>query len=294
MKPQVKSFDPRQEMGRARFEIQHKRDTYLTDVALHHHDFYEVYYLVSGHVTYVIEGKLYRVMPGDMLLISPRELHQVYVRSEMDAYERFVLWIDAGFLRQLSAENVNLAACLDPSDPNFRNSLRLPVDISPLIRSLMERIYQESENEAFGAEMLCKSLIQQLLIYINRQVMQPGRSDLQTVSNPMIEDVVSYIRLHYGEPLSLDRLAEHFFVSKYHLSHEFQRHMGIGVHRYLQKKRLQIARQMLAQGEKPNAVYRKCGFSDYTVFYRAFKAEYDTNPKNFFVNAHQTDVVLDG
>ena len=45
------SFDPRQELKAESFEIQHKRDTYLKKVALHHHDFYEIYYLVSGDVT---------------------------------------------------------------------------------------------------------------------------------------------------------------------------------------------------------------------------------------------------
>ena len=68
-------YEPRQEMLASDFEIQHKRDTYLKNVELHHHDFYEIYYLVSGDVTYVIEGRLCRVLPGDLLLISPQELH---------------------------------------------------------------------------------------------------------------------------------------------------------------------------------------------------------------------------
>jgi AraC-like DNA-binding protein len=44
---------------------------------------------------------------------------------------------------------------------------------------------------------------------------------------------------------------------------------------------VQIARQLLAQGEKPNNVFRMCGFSDYAGFYRAFKAEYGAGPREF-------------
>ena len=69
------AFDPRQSMRRADFELQYKRDSYLKKVDLHHHDFYEIYFLITGDVTYTIESKLYRVAPGDILLISPRELH---------------------------------------------------------------------------------------------------------------------------------------------------------------------------------------------------------------------------
>ena len=36
---QPKHFDPRQQMQRPDFELQYKRDTYLKDVELHHHDF---------------------------------------------------------------------------------------------------------------------------------------------------------------------------------------------------------------------------------------------------------------
>jgi hypothetical protein len=75
-------------MRRRDFELQHKRDLNLKDVALHHHGFYEVYFLLTGDVTYLIENKLIHVMPGDILLIPPRVQHQVLIRPEMAAYER--------------------------------------------------------------------------------------------------------------------------------------------------------------------------------------------------------------
>ena len=50
------AFDPRQEMNRADFEVLHMRDTYLKDVELHHHDFFEVFFLagfVLGFITFL-------------------------------------------------------------------------------------------------------------------------------------------------------------------------------------------------------------------------------------------------
>ena len=67
------AFDPRQVMNRADFEILHTRDTYLKDVELHHHDFFEVYFLISGDVSYTIESRVSHLMPGDLLLISPKD-----------------------------------------------------------------------------------------------------------------------------------------------------------------------------------------------------------------------------
>ena len=52
-------FDPRQSMTTPKFEIFHYRDAKFEGVAVHQHDFYEVYFFISGNVEYNVEGKSY-------------------------------------------------------------------------------------------------------------------------------------------------------------------------------------------------------------------------------------------
>lgn len=283
MKRSVQSFDPRQEMGREEFEIQHKRDTYLKNVELHHHDFFEIFYLVSGDVTYVIEGRLYHVTPGDLLLISPRELHQVFVAGDREPYERYVLWVNEKLIRRLSTEDTFLGSCLEP----YSNTLHPAPVRRDRIQMLMEQIFQESESAEFGAKLLQDSLICQLLVELNRQLASQFQTVEQLAGSPVVEEVVRYVNLHYGEPLALADLAAQFHVSKYHLCHAFQKQMGSGLHRYILKKRLQIARNLLSTGKKPNDIYLSCGFGDYTGFYRAFKAEYGLSPREYAASVAQ-------
>ena len=233
MSMEPKPFDLRQDMLGSEFELQYKRDHGLKNVALHHHDFYEIYYLISGDVTYTIDSRICRVMPGDILIIGPKELHQVYIRSEVSAYERFVLWVNPQVIQSLSTANSDLLRALDPEKPNSVRQLRLRTQDQKLVIALLQSLFAESHQESYGAD------------------------------------------------LSLDQLAELFFVSKYHLSHEFNRQVGTSLYRYIQKKRLQIARQLLAQGKKPYQLYSECGFSDYVGFYRAFRAEYGQNPRYY-------------
>ena len=89
----VQPFQPRQHMLGAKYEVYHYRDSRLDDVAVHHHDFYEVYFFLSGNVDYSIEGRNYRLLPGDVLLIGPMELHQPHIIQERQPYERMVLWM---------------------------------------------------------------------------------------------------------------------------------------------------------------------------------------------------------
>ena len=284
---QPKNFDPRQQMKTPDFELQYKRDANLKDVALHHHDFYEIYFLLSGDVTYLIESKIVHVMPGDLLLIPPGELHQVIIRPEMSVYERYVLWVDPQFIQRLSSASTDLKTGLE-SSVTGGSQLRLDPEDRSRVRSLLDLLARENGSDGFGTDLMGRSLLTQLLVTINRLASRGGiRMYEDTRTNRAVTQVMDYVNLHYAEPLSLDMLAEKFFVSKYHLSHEFNRQVGTSVYHYIQKKRLLIARQLLAQGKKPSQVYSACGFSDYTGFFRAFKAEYGVSPREFASAARQ-------
>ncbi len=119
----------------------------------------------------------------------------------------------------------------------------------------------------------------------------PGHTNLlrlppaQRAESQTLMERLDYINEHYPDELSLDLLSAKFFISKYHLSHEFHRLVGTSVYRYIIQKRLVIAKQMLANGVAPTDVYGHCGFGDYANFYRAFKAEYHISPKQFLGRA---------
>lgn len=275
-------YSPKQQMQQPDYELQYKRDSYLMDVELHHHDFYELYYLVSGDVVYTIESKCYRVLPGDVLLISPRELHQVHIQPERSVYERYVLWISPQMIQSLSSASSDLFHALDPASSGYSNQLRPRPADQQRIRGLMEQLYLETQEASFGADLLPQCLLTQLLVFINRLALREDcRLSGIARSSKTVTQVIDYINLNFAEPLTLELLADTFFISKYHLSHEFQRQVGTSVGRYIQKKRLQIARHLMSQGMRPNEVSHLCGFQDYTGFYRAFKGEYGTSPREF-------------
>lgn len=282
MRRPLSGFDPRQKMLRPDFEVAHKWDTDLKDVELHHHDFYEVDFLISGDVTYVIESRVYHVQPGQMLIINPRELHQVYIQPDAAPYERYMLWIAPSLLQSLSSEQTDLCRCFDMTRPHYGNLLHLPSEQRRAIPAMIETLLQEQEQPSFGSDLLRRNLLTELMIHINRLVDLPDTvAETPSGDQTVVTRVIDYINAHYHESLSLDMLAERFFVSKYHLSHEFTKQMGTGIYQYIQKKRLLIARQLMAQGQKPVEVYAMCGFGDYAAFFRAFRKVYGLSPRAY-------------
>ena len=274
-------FDTRQTMHRTTFEVFRYKDAYLKEVALHHHDFYEVYFFLSGNVQYNIESRSYLLTPGDVLLISPMELHQPMFGPEHREYERIVLWIDKQFLEGLSMPGQHFTACFDSSSPNHSNLLRPEGVQRQFLMFLLEQLIQESGSQEPYQEICALSYLAQVLVLLNRLALQQRKEEPVATQDSTVYNVLGYINEHYNENLTLDELANRFFVSKYHLSREFQRLVGTSVHRYIVQKRLVMAKQMLSSGRPSSEVYQHCGFGDYSNFYRAFRAEYQISPKEY-------------
>ena len=279
--PRHQRFDSRQTMNTTTFEVFRYRDDYPKEVALHHHDFYEIYFFLSGNVQYNIESRSYLLTPGDVLLISPMELHQPMFGEEHRVYERIVVWIDKQFLEGFSLPGQEFTRCFDTTQPGHTNLLRLEGVSRQFLTFQLEQLLAAMSAEDSYREICAMTYLAQVLIALNRLALQNRQSEPLKAPDSAVYSVLGYINDHYSEDLSLDYLANKFFISKYHLAREFQRLVGTSVHRYIVQKRLVMAKQMLGEGKPSSEVYQLCGFGDYSNFYRAFKAEYQISPKNY-------------
>lgn len=279
-------FDPRQSMTENTFEIFHYKDAKFEGVPVHQHDFYEVYFFISGNIEYNVEGKTYRMNKGDILLINPLELHQPRIAPDQSTYERIVLWIDKTYLSLLCSNESSLTRCFDNTNPNHSNLLSLTKSQQKLLHEKLLGLLKESEEKSYGSDIARKAILTMFLVELNRISMsaQISNKERQKTDSPLVSGVLDYINSHYCEKLSLSSIADEFFVSKYYLSHIFNSVVGTSLHRYITLKRLIHAKQMLSSGIRPTAAAAHCGFTDYAGFYRAFVAEFGVTPKEYLKN----------
>lgn len=281
MKQLKQKFTSRQYMISSDFEFFHYRDEAPVEVEYHNHIFYEVFFFLSGDVTYIIEGKSYRIKPGDIILINNRELHKTIVEPGK-TYERYVLWLDPDFIRTLG-EETDLTVCFERSAESNYNILRPRMEFYIMIKKILACLESSVFNDGYGSRILQKSYITELLVYLNRAFLDSRDEDIEldVVYNDKVSSVIRYINDNLKEELSLETLAFKFYTSKYHLLREFKKHTGYTIHQYIHKKRLIMARMLLKEGLKVTEVYLKCGFGDYSNFIRAFKKEYGQSPKHY-------------
>lgn len=268
-------------MNHPDYEVFFHRDKYLKDVALHHHDFYEIYIFVEGLVTYIIESRRYTMAPGDILLISPTELHQPLIDDHPKIYKRIVIWISREHLLRLGGGDRTLFNCFDECAAQHSNLLRPQKRDAQRIFEMASALYTEYESADPYSGVAASSLLGGLMADINRLAAGGWLEAEQDGSSTLIREVLAFINGNLANNLTLGNIAGRFFTSIYHLSHRFKDEMGTSLHRYIVQRRLILAKQMLAEGGSPTAICKKCGFEEYSSFYRAFRSEYGISPRSF-------------
>ena len=107
--------------------------------------------------------------------------------------------------------------------------------------------------------------------------MSNNSSFSESLSKKM-DDAILYINEHYSEDLSLDFLANEFFISKYHMMRRFKDETGYTIHNYVTEKRLLLARQLLQSGKLVSDVCYLAGYQDYSTFSRAYRKRFSVPP----------------
>jgi AraC-like DNA-binding protein len=281
MRRKTHKYLTRQYMLSKDYEIFYYSNSDIASINLHHHDFYECYFFVSGDVTYLIEGKTYYLKSGDIVLINSKELHQAIINNKQENYERIVLWLDRTFLRQLSTEETNLSRCFE--EEYRRNVLRGDIEFQHNIKALLLKLLSLENYKGIGRELLYKAYIAEIMVYLNdfafNEEVHLG-SDIKR-SN-LIDEIIEYINNHIDEDITVDMISEEFYLSKFHLSRKFKKHTGTTIHRYIVQKKLIQAKELILKEIPVIDVYKQCGFGDYSNFFRAFKNEYGVTPKQFY------------
>ncbi len=259
------------------FRLFHLKDSAMDRIDWHFHEFHKIILFLSGQVGYCVEGKHYSLLPGDLILVPRGCIHRPEIQAELP-YERMVLYISEDILRRLSSEGCELSQCFAKIRQQYSYVLR-PNNRFDAYVGLFSSLEEAVKDRDFGAELLRRSIFAQLLVRVNRDIEKGKLLYVEAAScDEKIVAILQYLNVHLAQPLSIDRLSQQFYLSKYHMMRRFRMETGCTIHSYLTEKRLQLAKQRLLSGEPAQSVCTACGFQDYSAFSRAFKKRYGISP----------------
>ena len=274
-------FNPRQYMVSQDFEIFYYSDLHFRSVGSHSHDYYEFYFFVEGAVTMELGGKKHPLSQGDVIVVPPGVAHRALLTDPSVPYRRFVFWLSRNYAEALSQQSPDYTLILKRAEAADGKLWHFDLLTFNALRSELFSLLDELHLDRYGKQTQLYLQICGLLMHLSRLVYEQTHRRTKKESVSTYAAIAAYIDTHLEEELSLDRLAQEFYLSKYYIAHLFSDSVGLSVHQYITKKRLAASAAAIQTGAKITEVYLNCGFQDYSSFYRAFQKEYQMSPSAF-------------
>ncbi|PQJ61745.1 helix-turn-helix domain-containing protein [Photobacterium angustum] len=153
------------------------------------------------------------------------------------------------------------------SNGNFSLDARTHQLISLLAMELKEHAHDS---------VLSQSISNTLQCLIKRSLMRFDEKKVTRLNMTLID---SYIQQNIQKKISVADLSSIAFLAQSQFYVLFRKQMGITPHQYVLRKRLELARQLIAETQKPlSEVAQLCGFSSQSSFSQAFRRLYGTSP----------------
>lgn len=270
------------------FEIFHVEDIVdQKNTTYHYHDFYEIHCTLKGTATFFADEHQFKLSPGTIVLIPPNTLHRI-LNQTSENYERVYIFIDPNFLHKLSTPQTNLEACFQSGNntSGFKHQVLIvnPIDLKKELHP-----FDKQPNTSYGDDFEYQLQFLSFLLNLNRAALSKENQLSfdqekfipQSKKGQLIFDVINYISDHLKKDLTLQKVADIFFVDPSYLSRKFKKQTGISFHKYVLTKRLLFSKELLRDYRSATEVYALCGFRSYTHFLRCFKNEFSMTPKEF-------------
>lgn len=280
------------------FRLFHLSDSRALDIGYHYHDFDKIIIMIRGDVEYIIEGRAYRLEPYDILLVNHHDIHQPVITGSAP-YERIVVYLSPSFISSCSGDGCDLNDCFRRAKELKSNVMRVKdLKISRLyrtIRDLDDACREENgcapENgtgEAgtagsaagpFGGCLYRKLLFLEFMVHLNRAALGNRVEYVKTLpTNRKVLEIMEYIHANLTADLSIDSLAGHFYLSRYHMMRLFKQETGRSIGQYIGEKRLLLAREQMGGERSLTELAFGCGFKNYPAFLRAYKKAFGETP----------------
>lgn len=250
---------------------------------IHIHDCYEIYYSISGGRQFLIDNRFYDFAPGDIFFINQYESHYL---SQIDSvtHERIILTVYPDYLKACSTGQTDLDCCFSCRDTAFGHKLSLTKEEQ---KRFLYYIHKLSASAPFGQDVLDRAAFLELMTFLagafkSRVASPPHAKNTPAASHhSQIDSILSYVNQNLAEELTIQSLAEHFYLSSSYLCRIFKNETGTTINRYITAKRITRAKALLAEGCSVTETCALCGYGDYSNFLKAFTKAVGISPKKY-------------
>ncbi len=237
--------------------------------SMHVHDRCEVYFFVSGNAGYLVEGTTYMMEKGSLLIMRPGESHCPKLLGD-EPYERYAVNFPVDLFDSIDPERRLMKPFIERQLGKC-NHFSLPQS-----EALFKEMCGEHEDDYERRVSVITGLFS---IMHAVSGMYSTLKNRETVPVTIKERLLAYVNAHLFDEITVPSIARHFFLSTSQIRRLFKQASGASPWEYITAKRLIAARERIAGGEGACEAAERCGFRDYSTFYRAYVKRFGNSPR---------------
>lgn len=245
-----------------------------TSHPVHWHPVIELVYVLNGNGRILLDGAPHVVVPGEFLVIDSDQMHECWYRQDtmlaVIQYSRKALKplmpdLDRYLFR--CAKRTLRAEQLD-------SYLR----ICETLKELPPLCLMPPAGYKLKGLSIAMGILYELLHNFSEEREPLQRTDREELMQ-RLDEISAYVEEHHAEPMSLQDISSHFYLSREYFSRFFRKNMGVSFLRYLNEVRLvHIYHEICSSPIGIMDAAAKHGFSNYKLFNRMFHEVYGCTP----------------
>lgn len=237
---------------------------------LHSHTHYEIYFLTKGSRTFYLANALLTLRAPTVMVIPPNVMH----KTEGGGFERYNINVSPSYLDDFQKDCLDKLSLhvLRPNDDETKMIVRLLQDAMGMDK---RKKYTDSVLHALLTHAVF--MLGKFTVLANKPTKLTG-----SVVPEVVLKVTKYLEDNFEQKLTLDNLAQSFFIAKTTLIYNFKKYLGCSPMDFLLNTRLTKAKEMLATRKlSVGEIADRCGFSSANYFGLIFKQKEGLSPLNY-------------
>lgn len=149
------------------------------------------------------------------------------------------------------------------------------------IESCLSRLYMMASNDSYIRDMLINQILAELLSFIMQESWHPENKKKSGKSETIIQ-VKRYLDQHYNEKITLDKLAEKYYINKFYLTRLFRSRYDTTINEYISEVRINEAKRLLRFTDLSiEEIGEKIGIADSNYMSRLFSKVEGVSPSEY-------------
>ncbi|WP_426791840.1 helix-turn-helix domain-containing protein [Sphingobacterium sp. WOUb80] len=234
-----------------------------------------LFYLYSGEQTIVDRNRKIKVKAGECAFIRRDHRIEMFKYSKgKEPYKSITLSFDRNVIRDI----YNKMSKSDiPADIPFTDDKVIKVKTTPDITSLFHSLTPYFDEHVKPTDKVVYLKLMEA-IYAMLEQSDNFYPILFDFANPWKIDILEFLNNNFMDDLSIEEIAAYTGRSLSTFKRDFKNISNISPQKWILKKRLEVAYQMLKEGKRVSEVYVEVGFKNPSHFSTAFKKEYNLAP----------------